>query len=321
MAIEPITAGVSLVGLILDQRAKAQAANQAIMDRRDQQRNADKQFRFATAGRTDAYGNKQRYDDLLNEWIMELTPTQQALIKSGEREQLLGLTKDAAQNRTIRERAGARGRNAGQDYNRELSGYRNAGPKSELSIRDELTSLLAGSAGARSRGGQGSATQALRTGGSLPDARGASESAGSSLADIMLQARQMAMGETGQRQQAHQSRYLPALQSLMQTMDAGGNAPVQFSTTPDKLAGQQSEGMQLILNALQSGGKQVGAAGANLSKALGNTAPDFRGLASIMSAMEGNSGGRRAINKETAAGREPWNVPDTDPWASLRQSF
>lgn len=281
---DPISGGISLVSLIMDQQAKNRAAEQAAANLQFQRNNADRQFRLSTAGRTDALGDKTRFDNILNQWITELSPTQQALAKAGEREQLQSLTHDAAQNRTIRDRAAERGRGAAQDYNTALAGYRYDQPHDEASTRDELTSLLSASARAAKNRSQGYATtNALRTGNLLPNP---TRDEGPSLADIMLQARGSAANEFATRTAQHNSKYLPALQNFAQTMDAGGNAPLNFSNTTERLAGEQTSADKLIQSALESGGKNINAASALDSKALGQ-GPDIRGIAALYTALKG----------------------------------
>ena len=77
-----------------------------------QKQQGERQFKLASAGRTDAYGNKQKYDELLNEWKLNMTPTQNKIVKAGESEQLRSLTEDAARNRMIRVRQALRGDHA-----------------------------------------------------------------------------------------------------------------------------------------------------------------------------------------------------------------
>jgi hypothetical protein len=51
-----------------------------------QRENARKQYALATAGRTDAYGNKMTYNEALNQWDTQLTPQQKAIhISTAER--------------------------------------------------------------------------------------------------------------------------------------------------------------------------------------------------------------------------------------------
>ncbi len=289
---DPVTAGVSggaaLISAILDAQAKSAGIVQAQQGLDFQKRNADRQYRTSTATRTDAYGNSQHFDETLNKWVTELAPMQERIIKAGEREQLLGLTDDAAQNRLIRQRAGQRGEEAGQDYARTRAQFNYGGPKSEGSIRDELTSLLVGSTQNASRNDSGSLnTQALRSGGGGMNPRRSSEALGGSLADIMLKAREGARSESVGRNQAHSSQYLPILQSLQQTMSGGSGAPINYSSTPKDMTAQQDDMSKLILAALQGGGQQVAGANKNLAELMFKSGPDTAGMARLMTAISG----------------------------------
>lgn len=298
MPIDPVGLGVggaaTLISLIMDQQAKQAGVDLAAQNLNSQRRNADRMYRLGTSTHTDAYGNAQRYDDALNKWITELAPMQQRLVKAGEREQLLSLTEDAARNRDVRRRAGSRAEQAGQDYGKARAEFTYGGPKSEGATRSELLDLLAGSADATRRRSM-DATNALRTEGSMPV-----PSSGEPLADIILKARQGALGETGTRTSAHASKYLPILQNLSQTMDAVGDAPIRFSSTPQEMSARQDSMAQLMQSALQTGGQLTGNAGQNLSKLMFQAGPDMRGLASMYNAFSTNDTGSKA-DKATAA--------------------
>lgn len=257
-----------------------------LQNMRNQQRNADRQYRFAGAGRTDAYGNKQSYDDLSNEWKILLSPTQERITKAGEREQLLSLTEDAERNRSIKKRAAERGKQAGKDYNEVLQGFRYDKPASEASIRGDLTELLAGQVETSSRKGNAEAIrQAIRQGGpsqitSLTKAT--NDDIGAELPKLLLQAKQGAMQEKQGREQAFSSKYMPVMQQLAQMMDQGGDMPVRMSTTPDELRAQQGQQANLILQALQGGSQLESGAAQAAGKQAGASGPDLRALASMM---------------------------------------
>jgi len=104
---------------------------------------ADKQDRFAAASRSDQYGNKTSYDELLNEWGVKLTPTQQKLMQGGEKEQLLQLTEDAPAARKIKRAVQARAAQAKEPFLKASLGYQFDQPKGESRIRSELTGLMA----------------------------------------------------------------------------------------------------------------------------------------------------------------------------------
>jgi hypothetical protein len=228
---------------------------------------ANEEMRMGQASRTDAMGNTVRYDKALNKWVTDLTPFQNQLSKAGEHEQYLNLVNDAARNRQVRERAFQRGSDAGEDYNRELAGYRyNQGP-GEDAIRGQLTDLILRSRQGQNGGG-GNPNNFIRQRGNLPvvsSSKGPSSGV-SDVASAMLEARQGALGERGQRDQQRSSRYLPAMQHFAATMDAGGGAPVKF---PDfsYLDKTQSGAADDALKAFGQAGKGVESAYTNLTNA------------------------------------------------------
>src|SRR3954471_11565836 len=83
---------------------------------------ADKQDRFAQASRSDQYGNKTGYDELLNEWNIKLTPTQKEISQGGEKEQLLQF-KDAAAARKVKQAVQARAHAAIEPFKKAAAGY------------------------------------------------------------------------------------------------------------------------------------------------------------------------------------------------------
>ena len=78
-----------------------------------QRENARKQYALATAGRTDAYGNKMTYNEALNQWDTQLTPQQKAIISAQQREQLYSMTEGTRRAHDLAARQEARGKEAG----------------------------------------------------------------------------------------------------------------------------------------------------------------------------------------------------------------
>jgi len=289
-------AGASLAGAALSAQAQQTANIINWMNLQFQKRNADKQFRLSTAARSDAYGNKQSYDDLLDEWKLALTPTQEKLTKAGEAEQLRSVTEDAARNRAIRVQQRERGIEAGKDYNRVLAQWRYGGPKSELSIRDELTDLLAGVERDKQRSKNTEmVTAAMREGRGADAAairKATSDAAGGTLASNMLQAKTQAAQEYAARSKMHSESTLPVLAELQKLMDLGGDMPVKFSDTPDKLAALQQQQFTGMQQALTAGGSAIGGAFKNLAESSGKS-PDFSGIAKALSGIGGKGGGKQ----------------------------
>ena len=281
-------AGAGLAGAALQAQAQQTANIINYMNLQFQKRNADKQMRFSQAARGDAYGNKQKYDELLNEWIMSLTPTQNQIIKAGEKEQLLSLTEDAKRNRDILRQQRERGLEAGKDYNRVLASFRYGGPKSEIAMRDELTNLLAGVTRENAYKNRGQLVQAAMRegrGGTAANIRKSIEDQmGQTLAGNMLQAKAGAAQDYATRTAAHTQQHLPVLQELQRLMDMGGGAQPRFSDTPQQLAGLQQQQFQGIQGAYNAQASQVGGAYGKLAESMGK-APDLSGVAKSLGAM------------------------------------
>lgn len=283
-----------------------------------QKQNAAKQQRFAQAGRGDAYGNKQSYDEILNEWKIALTPTQSKIIKAGEQEQLRSLTEDAARNRAIKRQQRERGLEAGKDYNRVLAEYRYGGPKSELAIRDELTNLLAGVEQEQSGKQKAEIMRAaLREGrgGDFASIIGAfNEASGKTNATNMLQARQQAATEHAARTQQHMQKTLPVMAELQKLMDMGGGPLLPQSEVPNALMAMQQQQAAGIGAAMQNEASNVGGAFGQLAKSMGQS-PDFSGIAKSLSSMGGGGkgGGRQQQQQQYQNYQQP------DPVYSVMQ--
>lgn len=276
------------------------------------------QLRFAKAGRTDAYGNVQTFNDATNQWETKLTPQQQALIKAGEHEQLTGLTHDAAQNRMIRDALARRAGQAGEDYNTARAGYLYKQPPSEDAIRSEITDLITQSKGTAERQlSELSKRRDIRTQGNLPIIKTGSitggKDYGAELADTMLEARKNAMAEHMARVQGHASEYLPAMGAFERTAAAGGNAPVQFSSTPGDLAKQQSSMADIIAGIYKSSGSTLNNASNALVKAEGGIYPSMGDTAKMVEAINKNKGKAGTTDEPGYYGGSPdtnWRLSD-----------
>ena len=259
-----------------------------------QKQQGERQFKLASAGRTDAYGNKQKYDELLNEWKLAMTPTQNKIVKAGESEQLRSLTEDAARNRKIRVRQAERGNQAAEDYTDTRAAYLYDKPKDELATRGELQSLLQGvSQGGTQKKMKDIGNTAIRQGrGAMLSqilAKGQHDST-NEWAENLLKARGQAAQETAGKLQQHEARYLPQLERLQQTMDMGGDMPQRFSQEPQRLAAEQGQQAALIQQALASASQGVNAAQAQLTKATSEGGVDMKGLASLLGKFGGSPG-------------------------------
>jgi|SRR5882762_1559083 len=291
MAEVAIPALIGLAGAGLGASASGEAALVQMMNLQFQRDQALKQQRLATAGRTDAYGNQQVYDPATNSWKTILTPTQNQIIQAGQTEQLKELTTDAARNRQIQEAAHQRGIEAIPDYAKALAGFRYDEAPSRAADEDKLNTLMS----LQDQTASGQQAQAIgRTllrqgrGADLPNVlKAADDAQGRNIGGNLLKSYQASIPQYAQDVAARQSRYLPVLQQLQQTMNAGGSAPPRFSTTPQELNALQSQQAQLVQSALQSGGAGVGNAFSGLAKAdesIGSN--DIKGLTAVMNAFK-----------------------------------
>lgn len=313
----------AITGLI---GAGLQASNQAAQIQQQwaalqfQKQQAAKQNRFAQAARTDAYGNKQSYDDILNEWVIALTPTQKQITQAGERENLLSLTEDAPRNRRQKQRAEKNALEAGKNYQTALAGFKYDQPKSERATRDELEHLLMGGRTQALNDQKGIiARQALRLGKGADLAKiikATDDQYGQEIPELMMKAREGARTEHAQRMQQHNQQYMPEMQMWQEMMAAGGgDAQIKFSDTPQALASQQGQMAQTIQAAMQSEASGVGGAMQGLASAMGKS-PDLSGVASSLSKMGGSgsagSGSRGSTKYSlTAKGSQAQN-PDAN---------
>lgn len=314
MAVDPFTVGLSAAQLISQMIANKNSADLGNANLQFQRQNADKMFKLGTAGRTDAYGNKVRYSHGSNEWETLLDPFQKDIIDAGEKEQYASLTEDATRNRGIKRAAAERGRAVDQDFDAALAGHRYDQPQSEVSIRDELQKLITGATSKGMRSNRSDiARQLIRSGGgSGVDKlyKDTNRSMGEQLAQTMLQARQGALGEAGQRTSMHQSKYLPAMQQFAALASQGGDAPIHFSDTPSKLLGVQDSAAQGAATSLAQGGDAISKAYMANAKNAQDGALDIKGIASLISAMRGTPA-KQSVHMKDQSRFEP---ADTRPF-------
>lgn len=310
--MDPISAVLAIGSLISGFASRGQASRSAADNLAFQRSNADREYNLATATRTDPYGNTLRYDRALNAWIPEQTEQQQKILSAGEREQLLGLTEDAARNRRVREGAEQRGKQASSAFDESLAGYRYDRPPSEASTRadilrqiseaygtgDRATAALVGRQGLRQQGNQ----PVINTGSLAPNA-------GQKLAQAVLQARTQALSETGQREQQHTSKYLPAVSEFNKIANQGGDAQFKFSDLPDQIRKQTEQANEGVLKALNSGSTGTNYAANQLSTVQRTNPFDLRGIASLL-----RTGGNRAATvqgRNTMGNSGDWTNPDS----------
>lgn len=326
---------VGLVGAGLQYSAQQEANQVAWANLNFQKQQAGKQFRLSTAGRGDAYGNMQSYDPISNTWGVKLTPTQNQIIKAGETEQRKSLTEDATRNRILRHQQVDRSRVAAGDYNDALAGFQYNQPDSEPAIRDQiLDALTQGAQQANNQTKDAMMLQAVRLGrgGDVPKIIKASDDdLGQRLGGLITQSRDLARGESQQRIQAHDQRYLPEIQAFDRIIQEANPAALQpFSNVPQQLSQLQQNQFAGMESALSSGANEVGGAYATLAKSLGQS-PDFSGAAKAFAGLSGGGGGRSsksgggsgknpgwftntAEDSSSGGGNGWWSSPEFSAW-------
>lgn len=320
MAIDPITGTLTAGTMIGNMLMQGQARQDALRQSQETARMIAEMNRMAQATRVDAYGNVQRYNPDTNTWEIDLTPTQERLVKAGEREQGLSLTEDATRNRTIKRRAADRGREATEDFNDARTQMRFDNPQSEQAIQDELVKLMSLSASSRRRQEQGRSAryyQRMGQGNGTYSSSGGDSGGVDTIADILLKARSGAMNEYAQRVKNKNADVLPRMQMNAQLMDAGGDAPLRFSTTPDQLASQQQNAMNGIIQAMSSGITGANASNAILAK-MGNGL-DLRGGAAMYSALNGGKAAPAGV--KPVASSTSYTAPDEPNWDDWSNIF
>lgn len=281
--MEMLGAITGLIGAGLQAKAQADAQQVAWANLNFQKSQARDNRRFASAARTDMYGNKNSYNDIMNEWETILTPTQKQIATAGENEQLRSLTEDAARNRRQRERNEKTALQAGDEFQTALAGYKYDAPASELATRDELERLMLTANKQSAKDNQGIiAREALRMGKGADLAKIIAKTdanLGQGMSDALIKARAGALQERGTRMQQHQSEFLPKLQNFEQLMARGGDgADLKFSNVGQELSAMQGSMAGAIQSAIQSGAQSIGNAYSGVAAAAGKS-PDLSGVA------------------------------------------
>lgn len=283
----------------------------------ESRRRAAEEERIATAGRTDAYGNRQRYNPATNTWETDLTPTQEEIVRAGETEQRRNLLEDAPRNRAIREALARYGKDAQGDYDKAYSDYKYGGPRSEDAIRGDLEDLYASQAVDRGRQGAAPLTAQLlrsRRGALLPNAlRVTDNNLGANLTDIILNARKGAQSEYAQRAGQHEQLQGGRLNNIISRASLGGDVPVSFSGAPERLAGEQGKMSSDLLSALNSIMSNSNSAGFNASKIVGNNKLDLKSIASLADTLTGNRKNSSLVQKQYT---DPYGYSATDSGSS-----
>lgn len=273
---------VGLVGAGLQAQAQAAQVQYEYAALNFQKQRAAKQDRFAQAGRTDMYGNRTGYNELLNEWSVKLAPDQEKIRDAQEKEQLLQLTEDAPASRAIRKRIQTRSKDAVEPFNKAQLGYQFDQPKSEAAIRSELTGLMAANDMERAKADQSlimRSAMRLGSGAHATDIINATnQQLGKDLPDRMLEARKQALAEHGQRVQQHEAEWGTPMRFWGDLMAQGGNMPDipkgSLEQALNAQIGQQQSGMA---SAFAQGTQGVSAAMQALAKSVGQS-PNLSGI-------------------------------------------
>lgn len=286
--MEPISATLAAIGLLMNQQNQANAMGTAADNLSFQRQQAANQERLVGATKVDANGNKTVYDPATNTWKVVLTPMQQAIQDASQSEQLQTVTTDAARKRDLANRQQQYSEDAGTPYNEAIQKFIHQQPKSEGAINNDLETLgiQANQSGAKSNQAD-LVKQALRLGrgGDINQIiKSTDDKTGAGTADVMLNARQQAMQEAASRIQQHNQQYLPEIQQWKQIIDAGGGgASSRFSDLSPQVAASESASNNAMLTALQGANSGINSASANLVKAEGSKV-DFSQLIKALSA-------------------------------------
>jgi hypothetical protein len=277
---------------------------------------ADKQDRFAAASRSDQYGNKTSYDELLNEWGVKLTPTQQKLMQGGEKEQLLQLTEDAPAARKIKRAVQARAAQAKEPFLKASLGYQFDQPKGESRIRSELTGLMAQNEMQKTKAEQALIMRQAARLGKGADASKIIQSAdaklGANTQNRMLAARNDALKEFAGRQQLHEAQWGEPMKMWGNLMSQGGDIPgIPNRAIQDSTGAMQ----QQMLSAFNAGTRGVAGAFDSLGAAAGKS-PDLSGVAKALASI--GKGAKNSKGQEdetsyggtTSFGKSNWDTSD-----------
>lgn len=280
--MDPATAMLMALQLAMGAQASANATGSAQQNLQFQKDQAAKSDRMAGATKVDAYGNKQVYDPATNTFSTELTPMQKAIQQAGESEQYKTLGVDAQRKRNLAQRQEQYSQDASKPYSDAVTKYIYQQPHTEAALNDEIGTLMTQAKQNEAKSNQGTLTrEALRLGrgADIPALiKSTNDTLGASTPSTMLAARQQALQEHGQRQQAHDTQFLPQIQAFKQIIgQGGGGADARFSDLPGQVAASQSASQQGMLSALASANSGINSASKTLVGAEGK-APDFTKL-------------------------------------------
>jgi len=284
MVFDPISAAITGGLALLDMQGKKESSKAAQAQLAETKRMNAEMLRMARAGQTDAFGNRFTFDEALNEWLTKLTPEQQSLISAGEREQRLGLTEDAGRNRRIREMQAGTGRQANDLLSQALTRYASGG-SSEEGTRSTLTRLLSQATpkvGAR---------HDVTPGGAIINGGQQGETPMQRMAKILLQSRQGALAETGQRVGQKQQRDLGGVGQLA-ALAQGGQTGISIPNTGESIDAKRNAMSNRLLQMQQGAIGNLQAPYANVTKTA-DTMPGLKDIASLYTALNRGTTGKK----------------------------
>jgi len=322
MAFDPISAAITGGLAFLDMQGKKEASKSAQAQLAETKRMNAEMLRMARAGQTDAFGNRFTFDEALNEWLTKLTPEQQSLISAGEREQRLGLTEDAGRNRGIREMQARTGRQAGDLLGQALTRYASNG-SSEEGTRSALTRLLSQATP------EGGPRRDVTPGGAIIGGGQQGGTPMQRMAKILLQSRQGALAETGQREGQRQQRDLGGIGSLASLMQ-GGQTGINIPNTGGGIDAKRNAMVDRLMQAQQGAIGNIQAPYGNVTKTA-DTMPGLRDIASLYSSLNRGTTGtksnatRNLPNLTEPSGKSsfvpaPSSLSRTEPFSSWMDS-
>lgn len=298
MVIGAVLGGITgIVGAMMQAQAQKEATELGYANLRFQRDNARDQFNLATAGRTDAFGNKLDYNTTANEWDLNMTDVQEALADAFEKEQYAGYAEDAPRDRRLKRAQEGRSEQAFDDYDDVRAEYLyspDQPDKSEL-LNDAMTdaSIAANKVTSDRKGDLRTAAIRMGEGADID-----------SLLDEMFgqdidaattnihKAKGAANAAFDQATQSWESSHINPMGFFTKVADdVGGASPMPWDT-PNRIDNQQKSMAAAIQTALGNAGTQVGSAYSDTAR-LAGMSPDLSAIANAFASMKLGGGGSK----------------------------
>ena len=283
------TAGTALLQLMMDAQARQQQQAIAQANLNFQRQQAAQQFQLATANRTDQFGNVQRYTPGIG-FEFDLTPTSEAISGAQQQEQLRALTEDAQRNREASQRQDRRARAADPIFSAMLNRFEST-PQPN---REATTSDLQGKIFRAREEGVNKARDAL----AMVAARAGEGRQFGSILDSsedllrkMFDTSQLEAETTGrefhQQDLGNRAGSLQEIMHLATLAGRSGDVPLNAFTGNAGIGstGGQNSMLDAMLQAMRSGGSNVGSASQTLAKIAGNSL-DVTQLGNVLAQLQ-----------------------------------